>query len=58
MNVSLPARLEKEKKQERKADLDELLMHRLSRAGGKTVSTSEAKNRIFESLQASRQNQQ
>ena len=56
MNASLPEQLEKEK--ERKADLDELLMHRLSRAGGKTVSTSEAKKRIFESLQASRQNRQ
>ena len=42
---------------ERKARLDALLIHRLSKAGGKTVSTKEAKSRIFESLQASRQNQ-
>lgn len=48
---------EKEQKRERKARLDELLIHRLSKAGGTTVSTTDAKKRIFESLQASRQSQ-
>ena len=46
---------EKEQKRERKAQLDELLIHRLSKAGENTVTTQEAKNRIFQSLQTSGQ---
>jgi len=45
---------EKEQKRERKAQLDELLIHRLSKAGGNTVSMADAKHHILESLQATR----